>query len=541
LAGIEIEQRATLLGGLTIITELINFYVAVDKVYFDERGNIASGVDVKSVLVDLYVLVLNFQMCALRYFQQAKAAHLHGGTFNRRNDWMEMLDRVKESDERCRSYIGLANSERLKTTIDKQFAKLNDKLEESTQDTLLRECFRCFSILDYQTIKDEIATRVPGTCEWVQHHPHYVSWLNEPERRLLWITADAGCGKTVLAKALIDEYFLNLGMTLSDNVCYFFFKDEDSKTRNPAAAISTFLHQLFTQEPSLLEHAKPYFSRHGNELSERLSELWRLFLEVTALSDAERTICVIDALDECSEDMQASMIRLLNGVCSEPANHPKLKFLITSQPRISATGSLFGINVASELRLWGEHVEEKRTISQEIHYFIKYKIERFRKLREACEIHDNAHELIESRMNEIDNRTYLWVSLVFLELQKNAHTASKKLERSLDQLPSTVERYYERILSRCRDIHRTKKVLQIIVMAARPLDLTELNVSLALAEATNAEEMILEPENTFERMLKASCGSSKTPKSTSFMRRQENSYCILPLQHLVMQESGNIR
>ncbi|KAL1969261.1 hypothetical protein VTN77DRAFT_9453 [Rasamsonia byssochlamydoides] len=517
LVSSDAEQRTTLLDGLTYISSLIRYYAAVDRVYLCQNGSVAG--DSRCAVVDLFALILKYQMSALRYFHKKTLSRLQRSILET-DDWRGMLEAVKQSDNICRSYMNLLDSEsisnirtnvdNIEAKIDEQFKELNEKIQELRdlpQNSLLRDCFRCFSVVDYQGVKDEIPQRVPGTCEWILNHPKYLMWLNEQETMLLWLTADPGCGKTVLAKSLIDEHFLSLDKSPADNVCYFFFKDEDQRTRNPATAISTFLHQLFTQEPSLLERAIPFFQRHGDKLCERLSELWKLFLEVTTGPDACRTLCVIDALDECSEDKRGSMIRLLRGVCSEPENYPKLKFLITSQPGISMTGSLFGIKLGPELRLVGENQEEKEQISLEIQVYIKAKIDSFRRLRKESGIDDNAHERIRLKLNEIENRTYLWASLAFSELEKNPGIATERLQEKLDELPPTVEAAYEKILARSKDIKKTRKILQIVVTAARPLTLDELNVALASTETVSAEGLILEPAATFKATLQASCGS----------------------------------
>lgn len=469
--------------------------------------------------MELFALMLKFQMSALRYFHRKTLSRLQRNILQT-DDWTGMLEAVKESDKICRSYINLADSESInnistkvndiEAKIEEQFKGLNEKMQELKdfpQDSLLRDCFRCFSVVDYQNIKDEVPPRVPGTCEWILNHPKYLMWLNAQETKLLWITADPGCGKTVLAKSLIDEHLLSLDASPADNVCYFFFKDEDQKTRSPAAAISTFLHQLFTQDPSLLGRAIPFFQRHGDKLCERLSELWKLFLEVTVCPEAGRTICVIDALDECADDMRDSMIRLLRGVCSQPEDYPKLKFLVTSQPRVSMTESLFGIKLGSEIRLMGENAEEKGHIYLEIKSFIKARVDSFRRLREQVGIHDDAHESLRHKLDEIENRTYLWVSLVFSELEKTPGIAAERLQQKLDELPPTVEAAYERILERSKDANKARKILQIIVAAARPLTITEINVALAVSERTGSQGLVLEPEATFPATLQASCGS----------------------------------
>jgi hypothetical protein len=55
----------------------------------------------------------------------------------------------------------------------------------------------------------------------------------------LWISADLGYGKSVLAKSLIDEVFKASDPSVS--VVYFFFKDNDEQN-NLAAALCAILH-----------------------------------------------------------------------------------------------------------------------------------------------------------------------------------------------------------------------------------------------------------------------------------------------------------
>jgi hypothetical protein len=54
---------------------------------------------------------------------------------------------------------------------------------------------------------------------WLLDHPHLQEWRRR-EPGPLPVSADPGCGKSVLAKYLIDHV-----LPESSTVCYFFFKD----------------------------------------------------------------------------------------------------------------------------------------------------------------------------------------------------------------------------------------------------------------------------------------------------------------------------
>ena len=70
-----------------------------------------------------------------------------------------------------------------------------------------------------------------------------MDWRNDGIKKLLWISADPGCGKSVLARYIIDEDLLQ---PIRDNplrrVLYYFFKDTSPEQRSATRAISAILY-----------------------------------------------------------------------------------------------------------------------------------------------------------------------------------------------------------------------------------------------------------------------------------------------------------
>ncbi|KAJ4855513.1 ankyrin repeats (3 copies) domain-containing protein [Trichoderma breve] len=56
----------------------------------------------------------------------------------------------------------------------------------------------------YEWYKNRVEEMVKDTCLWFLNHEHYQEWLQQESGPLL-VTADPGCGKSVLAKYLIDH------------------------------------------------------------------------------------------------------------------------------------------------------------------------------------------------------------------------------------------------------------------------------------------------------------------------------------------------
>jgi hypothetical protein len=106
--------------------------------------------------------------------------------------------------------------------------KISDQMAQNAQSKQLRsakeeqdQCLQAFKTSTYENFKAINKDRVPGTCMWVLKHPRYRRWLHSQENDLLWISADPGCGKSVLSKSLVDN---ELQDTETHSVCYFFFQ-----------------------------------------------------------------------------------------------------------------------------------------------------------------------------------------------------------------------------------------------------------------------------------------------------------------------------
>jgi hypothetical protein len=102
----------------------------------------------------------------------------------------------------------------------------------------------------YKESKDRVPERVDGTCNWFTNHPLFKNWnTSTPEATdLLYVSADPGCGKSVLSKYLIDEVLPQDQRT----ICYFFFKDDFENQKSAPRAICTFLYQVFMSHEELL-------------------------------------------------------------------------------------------------------------------------------------------------------------------------------------------------------------------------------------------------------------------------------------------------
>ena len=124
------------------------------------------------------------------------------------------------------------------------------------------KCQAVFRTTDYVFDKGKNPKRVLGTCEWFLYHLKYLSWLNDAETNWLWVTANPGCGKSVLAKHLVDTLD-ETKIKRESTICYFFFKGDSERNRSANHCLCTLLHQVFKQDPSLLKHATHQYQANG--------------------------------------------------------------------------------------------------------------------------------------------------------------------------------------------------------------------------------------------------------------------------------------
>ena len=155
----------------------------------------------------------------------------------------------------------------------------------------------------------------------------------------------------------------------------------------------------------------------------------------------------------------------------------------------------------------GEDEHEMSIIQTEISQVIEQRVERFKLKRQKWSIYDEAHNAISRRLSQTENKTSLWVSLVFAELDKNARSSRGTLLQVIEAIPSSLQEAYERILSNSTNAAKTKKVLHFILAAQRPLTLEEMNTAIAITEeCTSVGQLELEPEPTFQEIMRELCG-----------------------------------
>ncbi len=528
------KQRSAAIEGLEYISRLVRRYTEIEHIYLQGEEPALRN-DLEAAITKLYRQVLEYEARAACQFNRNTAFQIARNIVGA-DSWESILGNIKTSEVACDGLKEVIDAKdqrvrmrRLGNMLEKQARKVDEllKISRGQDGELLAEikamrkdqkasfetqeemdCHKSLRTTTYENTMGKNPDRVPGTCEWFLRNPRYCKWLDDTASDLLWVTADPGCGKSVLSKFLINDY--KSWMWKDTSVCYFFFKDDSDENKSATNALCSILHQLFIQNHALLKHAMVEYNSNGTKLPLLFGSRWSILLQAAADPNSGRIFCIIDALDECAESSCEQLIKCLAEFHSNADRTAKIKFLITSRPNsfirrvFSENFSQYNQDLAS-VKLMGENEPEMKEICAEIDLVIDAKVKDFKKERSSSYgIDDNADVAVRKQLKNIENRTYLWMALIFPELKKMIEYAEDELLEAVKRIPSTVDEAYERILSKSTNGKKARRLLHIVCAASRPLTLTEMNRALSIKE--NGCFAALVPPQSFGNVVRNLCG-----------------------------------
>ncbi|KAJ8132137.1 hypothetical protein O1611_g1487 [Lasiodiplodia mahajangana] len=365
--------------------------------------------------------------------------------------------------------------------------------------------------------KDRNPSPVQGTCSWVLSHSEFHRWHDATGPALMWLSANPGCGKSVMASFLID-HFQSSVVSKNIRLCYWFFKSDNEEQKSAISALRGMLCQLLearrTTIPTIQEAAK-YKSL------DTLLDIWKLFLQAVREAPSEEvdnesharpvrheTICILDGLDECRAEESRGLIFLLETYFQEVGkvdagdkiNTGKLGFmkvLIASRPEnwIEAAINRLKFRVPKSSRPQPDYSEsapqycairlkaedEPGLISADISLVVRAAItDLVNQGYPELLLHDIQEQLI-SRAD----RTFIWIVLIIDLLRDKVETGASRRELDAVLKSRTVDDIFTEVLRGRPDAPKTRKLFSILLAATRPLKVEELSIALALAPEHN--------------------------------------------------------
>ncbi|KAI9862582.1 MAG: hypothetical protein M1813_004434, partial [Trichoglossum hirsutum] len=509
------EQHGTLLKGLESTSELIYRLPVMEDLY-RSRANLPSLDPKHSTpfqqkfekhLTALYSKILEFQARALCYLWKHRVTRFFNDMF-KQDGWDELLRDIQESENSTRSFTDLIDREEMISRLE-ELRNMQKKgqiwTELSARDEKAKKFLQVLYTCPYRERKERNGERIPGTCEWFTNHSRFHNWNGERKSSLLWVSADPGCGKSVLVKHLVDHI---LPSTDKRTTCYFFFKDDFTDQKSATNAVCAILRQLFLARPHLLRDSiLDRFDADGDKFIQSFHDLWNTFTSVAADRNAGELVCILDALDECQDSDRSQLIRAVRNLYVAGSNKFCLKFLLTSRPYDHIRREFRGLeNRLPTIHLSGEDEVEIEKISREIDLVIQNRVEDIGRKKSLEPIE---RTFLQEQLTLVSNRTYLWVSLTLDVIENTSGFTKGNVRRAIRQIPQTVDDAYSRILDRSSDTEKARRLLHIVTAATRPLSLDEMSLTLAIEESHRSYDDVmqeLEPEERFRVTLRELCG-----------------------------------
>jgi hypothetical protein len=324
-------------------------------------------------------------------------------------------------------------------------------------------------------------SRVDGTCEWIKTNKLYNSWIHS-HSQLLWLSGGPGKGKTMLSIFLAEE--LERTAKDSQDVLFlqYFCDNKDEKRNTAVAIIRGMIFQLLQLRPKLIDHILPSFQIQKESLftSSSFETLWRIFETMLCDPVLGAVYCVLDGLDECDEALLEVLLNKFKALFSTKFGESSachLNLIVVSRDLPDFIPEV--LSSFPRIRLDPDADTE---VNNDIHRFVEVKVDELSAYRRYP-------ELLRVRVKEVfQNRaqgTFLWVGIVARALRKYKAT---EVEKALDLFPSGLEELYARMLLQIDDNRRetAAKILRWVVMAVRPLTLSELSAAIETAVMPSA-------------------------------------------------------
>ncbi|KAL4929527.1 uncharacterized protein BDV17DRAFT_56903 [Aspergillus undulatus] len=365
---------------------------------------------------------------------------------------------------------------------------------------------------DYESHRNRNPPHAHGTCEWFFSSQEYADWIQAPESRLLWLTADAGCGKSVLASSAVNQ--LRETRT-SDLVCHFFFRDDNKIQADGVCALQALLHQVLSTRATIPRILETEFDNKGDVVLTRFQSLWNIFLGVVA-EGPRNVLCVLDGLDECESTTQNLLLAAISKFYEQNAGEnnlvhlqkrPFLKMFLTARPLNTITTRLRKVEC---FRLRGEN--EVQSFSSDIQLVITKNLS---ELAEEGLIGLQTRDRLLGKLLRQHGNTYLWAALIMNLLHDEAENGASEMELLATLEDNSIYALYAKFLDQCL-AHSpiaalTRCFLQIVLAAARPLTLEEMDYALSLrADHKDTSDLMPHLHPARESFLKRLGGSFVT-------------------------------
>ncbi|KAK3934300.1 putative vegetative incompatibility protein [Diplogelasinospora grovesii] len=471
--------------GFTYVTSQMRYYAAMETLLLPEDMELDLKADITERLMDLYELIIDFQIRSVIRFYRSRTKNFLRGTIDY-DGWEKKLADIKRGDADLFSKFKVAMSgsslQKLKelaqeaeasrkalnelVDIARNSLRFAEKMDQRMSDADDRACLESLQATDPRLDKERIEQEKGGllrdSYSWVLNNVDFQRWRDDEQSQLLWIRGDPGKGKTMLLCGIIDELINSTAHTA--NVSFFFCQATRAHINNATAALRGLIYMLLKQQPSLISYLRESYG-DGKGRFEGVNAWWalsKIFRKMMEDLNLKNTYLFIDALDECTTDMDP----LLDFIQSSTTNS-NVKWIVSSRnlPHIEKGLSKVTQKLPLSLEL------NENSVSAAVSTYIQFKVDSLAKRNEYGK---DTRNVVQRHLSSNANGTFLWVALVCQEL---ADISGWEAEELVMAFPPGLDALYRRMLDqicKSRNAKLCKSILAVVSLVYRPITLDEL-------------------------------------------------------------------
>ncbi|KAF1851892.1 NACHT and WD domain protein [Cucurbitaria berberidis CBS 394.84] len=364
------------------------------------------------------------------------------------------------------NYITLKNA--LATAVEDLLSDVTATKEQGLDDQLrtIRE------FLGISNLSEEHHEKLEGSCQWVEERQDFQSWINPTSKKemsgayvpsIFWVQAPPGAGKSVLATHIIAQ----LTESRLAHASYFFHFGKKA-----AQSLTDFLKamafQMAVGSAPIREKLAHIFQSGTSFDQDNSRAVWtKIFVGgIFTVPLLTPQYWVIDAIDECVKYselftfLKGTQIRFPFRICMTSRKLPET-------PRMIRQLEGYATTVV--------HIPEQDTM-KDIELYVRNRITDV-----AIDEEEERQELARQILAK-SNTSFLWVRLVMDELE--GLYGYESIMQVLQGIPEGMFSYYERAVAELeenkRERHVAMAILQWVMLATRPLSISELSQALQL-------------------------------------------------------------
>jgi hypothetical protein len=255
------------------------------------------------------------------------------------------------------------------------------------------------------------------------------SWADSDDKHLMfWLNGLAGTGKSTIARTIARKYFEQSRLGAS-----FFFSRGGKDVGHANMFVTTVALQLANSIPPLQQAISDAIKERSDILSHALSDQWRQLVlgplsKLAGGSYPPSYVLVVDALDECNDDKNISVILHLLAE-ARSLQTIRLRIFLTSRPEIPIRHGFCHIP-NSEHQDFVLHNISPSIINHDISVFLEYYLRVIRQERSLDATWPGAEVI--RRLVQIASGLFIWAATACRFIREGKRLAAKRLNTILN-------------------------------------------------------------------------------------------------------------